>query len=360
MPLVSVIVVNWNRQELLRQCLESLERQTLSDRDIIVVDNGSTDGSPELVQQRFPRARLLRLSENQGFSTGVNVGIRHAAGKYLALLNNDAVADPRWLDALVSAMEQHPDVGSCASRMLWYDEPEVINSAGIVFFTAGLASDRGRMARDGPPFDQPAYVFGACAGAALYRKSMLDEIGGFDEDFSPAYFEDVDLSFRAQLRGYGCLYVPSAIVSHRVSATLGYRSSASVYLWARNQWCPLIKNMPTWLMVKHAPEIILYALIDLFVHLIRDGSPYLAGQLAAWRQLPVMVKKRRQIQRSRAISCKALDAFLSRGRLASDVKRYVSNRWVALIKRVPGVSRNQIRPHVVASPVLHPAPHRRL
>jgi len=326
MPAVSIIVVNWNRWQLLRECLESVEQQTVTDRELIVVDNGSTDGSVESVRRGFPRARVVALPTNRGFAGGANIGIRHARGAYIALLNNDAVAEPGWLAALVDALNRHADVGSCASKMLFYEDRERIESAGILFFTAGVGRNRGRMAIDGPPFDTPADIVGACAGAALYRRSMLEDAGLFDEDFAPAYFEDVDLSLRAQLRGHRCLYVPSAVVYHRLSATLGHQSSASVYLWSRNQWYPLVKNLPGRLIYKHVLEIAVYGLLKLLWQLVCGSRwPYVLGQLAACRALPTMLSKRRVVQRGRTVSIQALDAMFSHGLLRSEITRRVGS-----------------------------------
>lgn len=328
MPRVSVVIVTWNRAALLRECLEALERQTFRDFETIVIDNGSTDDSVQVVRDHFSSVRLITLLDNVGFSKGNNIGIRESRGTYIALLNNDAVATPGWLEALVSSIEHNPSVGFCASKMLLYHHRQVINSAGIIFFTVGTAMDRGWMALDGIPFDRPAYTMGACAGAALYRKSMLDDIGLFDEDFSPAYLEDVDLSLRAQLRGYRCLYVPSAVVYHRLGATLGYKSFTSVYLTARNQWYVLIKNIPTRLLLMHGPEIAVHTILRLCFHMVKgEGAPYLLGLLVASGKLPTMVKKRLEIQRLRTLSNRGFASLMTKGRLSADVMRVLQCFW---------------------------------
>ena len=319
---VSVVVVNWNRRALLQECLESLARQTLPPRELIVVDNGSTDGSVELVRDRFPEAQLVALPRNTGFAAGNNCGLRQARGEYVALLNNDAVADPDWLSRLVQAIDAHPAVGCCASKMLLYHRRGVINSTGILYSTVGTAVDRGWMCHDGPRFDEPDYPIGACGGAALYRRSMLEEIGLFDEDFSPAYCEDVDLSLRAQLRGYRCLYVPSAVVYHRVGATLGHGSFRSVYLGARNQWYVWVKNIPAGLLVKHSPALVLYTVVQLGVHGLKgDLAPYVLGSVAACAKLPGMLRKRRQIQRRRTVTAQQLERMMVRRPLRAELLR---------------------------------------
>ncbi len=312
MSLVSVIALNWNRKELLRECLESLERQTFRDLEVIVVDNGSTDGSVELVRQRFAWTRLVSLPHNCGFSGGNNIGIRHATGTYIALLSNDVVASPGWLTALVSTIEKYPEVGFCASRILFYDQPELLNSTGILYFPTGEAIDRGWMQMDGPQFSQPDYPIGACAAAALYRRAMLEEIGLFDEEFSPAYYEDVDLSLRAQLRGYRCAYVPAAVVHHRFASTMGYRSPEHVYLCERNRWYALIKNVPLRTLIKYGRVIVTIARRRRVDHVrAGEGRPFVSGQLAALRKLPLMMRKRREIQRRRTISAREFEALLT-------------------------------------------------
>ena len=229
---VHIIIVNWNGREFLEDCLQSLRAQTYRSFSVTLVDNGSTDDSPAFVSVRFPEVRLIALRENLGFAAANNRALADVTAPYAALLNNDATADPGWLKALVEALEEAKEAGFAASRMLSFDRPDVIDRCGDGYSRAGAALLRGR----GEPAGRHSRrerVFGACAGAALYRTSMLKDIGFFDEDFFLLY-EDVDLSFRAQLKGYQCLYVPEAVVYHRGSASLVHDSPVSVYYGHRN------------------------------------------------------------------------------------------------------------------------------
>ena len=196
MPTTTVIIPNWNGQHLLAPCLLALAAQTNQDREVVLVDNGSQDGSVEWVRSRFPTVRLLAQERNLGFAAAINQGILASNSRYVVTLNNDTEPEPNWLAALVSAAENDPTVGMCASKMLFADRPGIINSTGICLDRAGIAWDR----RGGEPDDgreiEPVEVFGPCGGAALYRRAMLDQIGLFDEDFF-AYLEDVDLAWRA-------------------------------------------------------------------------------------------------------------------------------------------------------------------
>ncbi|HEY6947170.1 MAG TPA: glycosyltransferase family 2 protein, partial [Candidatus Acidoferrum sp.] len=203
MPDLSVIVVNWNGKHFLETCLKALSNQTFRDFETILVDNASEDRSVEYVKAEFPRVRVIELQENRGFCGGNIAGYEHASGELIALLNNDTEAHPKWLEELHKASLEYSQAGSFACKMLLFDEREQIDICGFGMTKAGVAVDFGRGEPDGRRWDTPREVFGACAGAAAYRRRMLDDIGFFDEDFFGTY-EDLDLSFRAQLRGYAC------------------------------------------------------------------------------------------------------------------------------------------------------------
>lgn len=244
MARVAVVIPNWNGARLLEGCLSSLRRQTFRSFETIVVDGGSEDGSAELVRASFPEARLLELGENRGFAAAANAGIRASSSELVALLNNDTEQDPGWLEALVRAADAHPEAGMFASKLLDFRDRRYLDGAGDAIRLSGLPYRLGHGERDRGQFDRPAYVFGACGAAALYRRRMLDEIGLFDEDFG-SYCEDADLSFRAQLAGHRCLYVPEAVVYHVGSAsTGGKRSATATRLGTRNSLLLLAKNLP--------------------------------------------------------------------------------------------------------------------
>lgn len=239
--MISVVVVNWNRKELLRACLESLRRQEGVGFETIVVDNGSTDGSPELV--RDYGATLIRNPVNRGFCAANNQGITAACGEFIALLNNDAEAAPGWLAALHRACSAGPDIGMAASKVLVWEDPARIDKVGHLIFPDGQNRGRGAGALDRGQFDPPEEVLWPDGCAAMYRKSMLDRIGGFDEDFF-AYGDDAELGLRARIAGWRCLYAPDAVVRHHRGATMGKGSAARLSLIERNRVLLALKLFP--------------------------------------------------------------------------------------------------------------------
>ncbi len=187
---------------------------------------------------------MVPLGENLGIAAAFNAGIEASTAEYVVLLNNDTEQDPGWLEALVRAAEDHPEAGFFASKLVDFHDRTMLDGAGDAMRLSGLPYRLGHGERDGGRFDTPCYVFGACAAAALYRRDMLDEVGLFDEDFV-SYCEDGDLSFRAQLAGYRCFYVPDAVVYHMGSAsTGGKRSPTATRLGTRNSFSLLVKNLP--------------------------------------------------------------------------------------------------------------------
>jgi hypothetical protein len=310
-PDFSVVIVNWDGKADLAHCLASLAQQTFRSFETIVVDNGSTDGSVEMVRHDHPQVQLIALPENTGFSVANNLAIEKARGRYIALLNNDAFPQLDWLEHLYRALENYPQVGFCASKVLRCPEGEVIDSVGDTFSIVGRALKLGSGQRDRGQFEGPRFVFGAAAAAAAYRRSMLKEIGLFDEDFSPANLEDVDLSFRAQLAGYRCLYVPQAVAHHRVSATLQRRSAESFYLHVRNSEYVFWKDMPMLLLLALMPLHALYILGGLVYHASgRRTALFLRAKRDAFRHLPRTLKKRREIQRRRRVSLRYVVSIL--------------------------------------------------
>src|SRR6266498_1102161 len=205
-PEMSVIIVNWNGKHFLEECLSSLQRQTFRDFETILVDNGSSDGSVEYVRAQFPKVTIAALKDNLGFTGGNLAGYEVAAGKLIVLLNNDTEAHERWLEEIHAGSLAHPNAGSFASKMLYFDERTRIENCGFAVCVAGTTAEVGRNEFDGPDFAVSRTVFGACGGAVAYRRRMLEDIGFLDPEFFMIY-EDVDLSFRAQLSGYECVYL---------------------------------------------------------------------------------------------------------------------------------------------------------
>ena len=254
-PFVSVIVVNYNGRVYLDECMSSLSVQTYPTIEIIFVDNGSSDSSCEYVEKNFPSVKIIANNENLGFAKGNNIGIKAAKGELIATLNNDTKVTSRWVEELVDAINSDANVGMCASKMLFMKNVEFIDSTGICISRSGACWDRGMFERDNGQYESIDEVFGPCAGAAMYRKSMLEEIGLFDEDFY-AYMEDVDLAFRGRLRGWKCLYVPEAVVFHVHGGTAGYVSDYTIYYGNRNIIWNCVKNYPTRLLITSLPWIV--------------------------------------------------------------------------------------------------------
>jgi GT2 family glycosyltransferase len=321
---VTVIVVNWNGKARLIQCLDALRDQLFQDLVTVVVDNASDDGSAETVRQQFPEVKLISLTENFGFAIANNIAIRQADTEYIALLNNDAIAHPQWLQSLVNALTVNTEAGFAASKMLYHDAPHVIDRAGDGYTTAGAGCLRGRGLGDGA-FNQLEWIFGACAGAALYRMSMIRDIGLFDENFFLLY-EDVDFSFRAQLKGYKCLYVPTAIVYHIASHSIGYDSPTSVYYGHRNLEWVYAQNMPSSLLVRTLGRHMLYLIVAFGYFTLKGlAFAYVRSKwdcLKAWR---TVLNKRKIIQAQRRVEnhyiWNLLDTEDSASRLKHRLKR---------------------------------------
>jgi len=311
-PFFSVIIPNWNGERHLPTCLDALRQQTLRDFETIVVDNASSDGSVRLMSDSYPEVQVITLGENRFFSGAVNTGIAAATGEVIALLNNDTEADANWLLELKKGLDAHPEAGLAASKLLLFDRRTVIHSAGDFYQKDGVPGNRGVWQEDNGQYDQSIWTFSACGAAAAYRRSMLDQIGVLDEDFY-GYCEDVDLAFRAQLAGYRCLFVPTAIVYHRLSATGG--GPIASYYCGRNFLNVIVKDMPGHLLRKHWPRIVA-AQLGFAAHSlwhVREPAARarLAGQLAALRQLSLMLAKRREIQANKRVSDSYIESILS-------------------------------------------------
>jgi GT2 family glycosyltransferase len=286
MQSVDLVIPNFQGEQLLDTCLDAVAAQTLQPARVIVVDDGSTDGSAAIVA-RHAGVEWLPLAENRGFPAAVNAGIEAASAQLIALLNTDAVPEPGWLEALVAALDGDPTISLGASRMLFPDG--TVNAVGDSFDVRGRGGyNRGLHEPDGPRFDEPRIVFGACAGAAIYRRSLFADIGLFDEAFRLSW-EDVDLDLRAVLAGHRCLYVPDAVVHH----TQGSSSGASrLALERRNKAWLALRGLPAPLLV---PFLALLPLREAYeARVAREGvrgwverlQPFLreAPRAARWRR----------------------------------------------------------------------------
>lgn len=286
---------------MLADCLNSLRFQTFRDFEVILVDNGSVDDSVDFVRAAYPEVKLMRRTTNTGFAAANNYAICRTRSTYVALLNNDASAAEGWLAGMVRALETHADAGMAASRMLFRQYPQIIDRAGDAYTLVGAGQLRGRGA-SADTYRQYEWIFGACAGAALYRRSMLDHIGLFDEDFFLLY-EDVDLSLRACLQGYGCIYVPDAIVYHQASLSIGRDSRTSVYYGHRNLEWAWLQNLPASILALTLLPHLFYTLAAfLYFWRMGQGRVFLRAKADAIKGLPRALAKRRRVQSSRRIT----------------------------------------------------------
>ena len=299
----SVVVVTWNGRERLAESLPAIVGQQHVRHEVILVDNGSTDGTAEWVRESHPSVRLVELSENKGFAAGNNRGFEAARAPLVAAINNDAIPDPDWLAGLVRGAAAHPNAGMFASRMVYLHDPEIIDSAGISLDPLGIAWDRGA----GAPVhdDDEGEVFGASAGAALYRRELLQATGGFDERFF-AYLEDVDLAWRARWLGWTARYVPAARVRHMHSATWAEDSPLKTYHLGRNKVWLIAKNYPLGPLLRWLPLILAYDAASLPVTVSRQRSlAAVRGRLAGFARLTEIWRSRAHVAPVRPKSSRA-------------------------------------------------------
>jgi len=242
-PLVSVIILNWNGERLLKSCLTSLFNQSYSNREIIVVDNCSTDGSIAILESMRAKIELIRSEQNLGFAAGNNLGIGNSRGELVVLLNNDTEADPDCIEALVKASQKAVDIGMCAAKVRYWQDREILNSTGVILYPDLTALNRGIGERDSGQYDKSFSVFCPYGAAALYKKEMLDRIGLLDEDYY-MFREEDELGWRANLAGWRCVYVPEAVVYHHRSASTGVLSAFKLYYGERNRLYTCFKYLP--------------------------------------------------------------------------------------------------------------------
>lgn len=274
---VTIVIPNYNGKHFMEPCLSSLSEQTYKNFHILVVDNASSDGSIEYMEENYPDIELIKLQKNYGFSKAVNIGIQHSRTPYVILLNNDTTVDTRYVEEMVKAIEKSPKIFSVSSKMIQMYHPELIDSAGDLYTLSGWGVCRGcgRPVSNYTKYDE---IFTACAGAAIYRRSVFDEIGYFDENHF-AYLEDIDIGYRARIYGYYNMYCPTALVYHVGSGTSGSKyNSFKVKLAARNNLYLNYKNMPALqLVLNFIPLAIGYFVKYLFFCKIGFGKDYKEG-----------------------------------------------------------------------------------
>jgi GT2 family glycosyltransferase len=293
---VSIVIPNWNGLRFLPACLVSIQQQQINSWQIIVVDNGSSDGSLDYLRTEQPQVRLIALPENRGFSAAVNAGILSSDAPYIFLLNNDTELPSDCLAHLLKAAEALPEYDVFAPKMLSFQQRDVLDGAGDAYLRGGAGYRLGTMEKDSVIYNQPGPVFGACAGAALYRSSLFDRIGLFDEDFF-AYLEDVDFNLRLNRAGSKAWYVPAAAVYHIGSASSGSKFNPfTIRLSTRNSIYVLLKQYSFSLFIRFLPVIAIYQFFW-FIFSVKKGHlrAYCQGMAEAWSGCRKMRKKRQEI-----------------------------------------------------------------
>jgi GT2 family glycosyltransferase len=315
-PLVSVIIVNWNGIEYLPECLDSLKEQSCTDFETIVVDNGSRDGSLELLKESYPWVQVVPLPDNTGFAYGNNAGLAASSGKYIVTLNNDTRVEREWLAELIAPVVAHEEVGMVASRICSWDEPDRIDSLGVAICHDGMSRGSRRRCRYSElTLDSNENVLFPSACAGLYRREMLDTIGFFDDDFF-AYCEDTDLGLRGRLAGWSSVLARDAVVYHRYSRSGGEFSPFKLYLVERNHFWAALKSFPTgmllvlpfWTMIRYLVQVQL-VLRSKGAGAQFRSTPSLSlvkalarGVVDAVRSLPLLFRKRREVMATRRLT----------------------------------------------------------
>lgn len=314
MPLVDVVIVNFNGGDYLRRAVDALQAQTFRDFRVIVVDNGSTDGSLEALALGPIPVDVVRAGRNLGFAAGNNLAIReHVRGEWTALLNPDAFPEPEWLQRMVDGAAANPDFSFFGCRMTEARDPTRLDGTGDVYHVSGLHWRDGHGCPDTAAYRAPEEIFSPCAAAALYRTRELLEVGAFDEDFF-CYAEDVDLGFRLRLTGRRCLYLPDAVVAHVGSGITGVRSDFSLYHGHRNLVWAYVKNMPPSLFWFYLPYHLVLNFYSLFIFSVRgQPAPLWRAKRDALLGLPHFWRKRRAIQAGRRVDAAAIRAVLRGG-----------------------------------------------
>ncbi len=314
-PAISVIIANLNGEKYLPDCLGALSRQTFRDFEVIVVDNGSTDGSLDLLKKDFPWVRVIELKENTGFARANNIGFEASSSQFVATLNNDTIPGPGWLQALYDTAVKDSAIGMVASKIYLGREGNELDSAGMLIYPDGMSRQRGRGEKDNGQFDSSCEVLFPSACAALYRREMLREIGYFDEDFF-SYCEDADLGLRGRLAGWQARLAPSASVRHLYSGTGGKYSMFKAFLVERNHLWVLLKNMPARYILGSPFYTVWRYVVQLYGLISGKGSVarfaeqsgmlqmiavVIKAYCGASRKLPLMIRKRKEIRAGRCI-----------------------------------------------------------
>ncbi len=313
--MISIVIPNYNGVQHLKVCFESLRNQTCKDFRCVLVDNNSSDDSVQFTGEKYPEVEIIRLNYNTGFAKAVNEGIKHSLEnesiKYILLLNNDIECDPNFLEEMLKGFKSE-EVGSVACKMLNYFNRDLIDDAGDFIKKRGSPYPRGFGEKDNGEYDKEEFIFGACAGAAIYKREVFQDVGYFDEDFF-AYYEDVDFNFRLQLFGYKCYYNPKAVCYHKRGATLIDKRQVQTMYCEKNLIAVRLKNYPLCLLIKWSPFFILVRIKRYLIFLI-EQSPKLCwfafkGYLKGLAEIPKSLSKRRIIQKQKRVTSEYVESI---------------------------------------------------
>lgn len=329
---VSVIVITYNGKHHLKECFDSLKKQTYKNFDAYLLDNASVDGSSDFIRENYPWMKVIQFKTNYGFAEGYNRAIKMVNTEYVALLNDDTRTDPKWLEELVKAIESDETLFAVGSKILFYDRPDIINHAGAKITIIGAGFDIGFGEKDSPEFNEQKYVGAVCGAGMLVRKEIFEEIGGFDEDYF-AYFEDLDLCWRAWLYGYKTLYVPTSVVYHKFGGSWGKRDTPRrIYYCQRNRIIDILKNFEK----KNVLLGILFSIPYEFVRIamfVKDGSldnvkAVINGGITGLKDITGSLRKRKTVQSKRYFSDTYLSNIGAMCSYRSSIKEYFRLRKV--------------------------------
>ncbi len=298
--LISIIILNWNGRVHLKECLDSVYSQTYKNIEIIFVDNNSSDGSVEFIKLNYKNnIQVYKLDKNYGFAKGNNYGIKKAKGSYILLLNNDTQMKNDFVEKMYIAIKENKLIGSVSSKMLFYNNRKMIDNVGVGFKKLwGLGYKIGWKEIDNTQYKNLKYIFGACAGAGLYKTELFEDVGLFDE-YLGTNNEDIDLSFRAQLKGYKCIHCDDAVVYHKVSATAGIKSKFTIYHTQRNLEIVWIKNMPSPYIYKYGVFHMAYSFLSLIKQMFLGNIWIgLKAKFDFIKNIKLFLEKRKKIQSS--------------------------------------------------------------
>jgi len=327
---VAVIIVNWNSGDYLGRCVKALLAQSRPMAKIVVVDNASTDDSLDSIVDLSDAVSIVRQQTNTGFAAANNRGIKECREfSWIALVNPDAFVDSNWLENVLKGINENESAGAIACQMRQANDDSLLDGTGDIYHVSGLAWRRDHGARrdekSGVTAQNNKYarpVFAPCAAAAIYRRDVLDESGGFDEDYF-CYFEDIDLGFRVRLLGYSCVYLPEAVVYHVGSGVTGRDSDFSVYHGHRNLVWTYVKNMPTGLFWRYLPQHILLNLVSIVYYTFKGRGRLLSkAKFDAFKQLGKALKKRKLVQSKRRASDDEIRQFMLGGLFVPYLSRH--------------------------------------